>query len=95
MNTNIIFREDMLSRYPKLSNWLKNPNMGASPVDLTWHHHETIGRLTLVDRLDHANNHALYHPTGKGGRDMLGGGEPGRRGKLEGATGKLKGGKCR
>ncbi len=94
MNTNPAFKRDMLGRYPSLSNWMANPNKSSSPVDLTWHHHETTGKLTLVDRLDHANNHALYHPTGKGGRDMWGGGELGRRGKLDGETGKPKGGKC-
>ncbi|MET2898287.1 HNH endonuclease [Vibrio rotiferianus] len=37
---------------------MANPNKSSSPLDLTWHHHETTGKLTLVDRLDHANNHA-------------------------------------
>ncbi|WP_288764151.1 HNH endonuclease [uncultured Weeksella sp.] len=41
-----------------------------SPPGLTWHHHEDLGRLSLVDRTDHSSNHALYHPTGKGGRDI-------------------------
>lgn len=56
---------------------MKNPNKASSPPVLTWHHHEDVGRLVLVDRVDHADNHALYHPTGKGGREMWGGGEPG------------------
>jgi hypothetical protein len=29
----------------------------------------------LVDRNDHRSNHALYHPTGNGGRDIWGGGD--------------------
>ena len=81
------FRRDMLTRYPKLGPWLKNPNMSSSPPDLTWHHHENTRRLVLVDRADHATNHKLHHPTGSGGRDMWGGGEDGRKGKLNGATG--------
>ncbi|WP_446697440.1 RHS repeat-associated core domain-containing protein [Thorsellia kenyensis] len=94
MNKNASFRRDMLGRYPELSDWMKNPNMGTSPAGLTWHHHETKGLLTLVDRIDHAKNHALYHPTGKGGRDIWGGGKEGRQGKLDGKTGKPKRGKC-
>ncbi len=92
--TDSVFRRDMLGRYPKLASWIKNPNMASSPAGLTWHHHEKIGLLKLVDRVDHAVNHNLYHPTGKGGRDIWGGGEPGRRGKLDGKSGKLKGGAC-
>jgi hypothetical protein len=87
MNSDPIFRRDMLGRYPELGTWLKNPNMSASPAGLTWHHHEETRRLVLVDRVDHATNHGLYHPTGKGGRDIWGGGEDGRKGKLNGATG--------
>ncbi|QPQ30160.1 DUF6531 domain-containing protein [Lysinibacillus sp. JNUCC 51] len=90
LNSDPVFRRDMLGRYPALHDWLKNPDMGSSPVDLTWHHHEDTRRLALVDRADHANNHKLYHPTGAGGRDIWGGGKPGRKGKLDGATGKIK-----
>ncbi len=87
MNTDPAFRRDMLGRYPELETWMKNPNMSGSPAGLTWHHHEETRRLVLVDRVDHAKNHGLYHPTGKGGRDIWGGGEDGRKGKLNGATG--------
>ncbi|TEW80385.1 type IV secretion protein Rhs, partial [Serratia marcescens] len=90
MDADPSFRRDMLGRYPELGEWMKNPNKASSPPVLTWHHHEDVGRLVLVDRVDHADNHALYHPTGKGGREMWGGGEPGRRGKLDGATGNPK-----
>ena len=48
-----------------------------------------MNRLVLVDRGDHSSNHKLYHPTGVGGRDIWGGGEPGRTGKLNGLTGKV------
>jgi RHS repeat-associated protein len=88
MNTNPAFRRDMLGRYPELGEWMKTGNRAGSPAGLTWHHHENTGRLVLVDRIDHGKNHGLYHPTGKGGRDMWGGGKPGRTGKLNGATGK-------
>lgn len=88
MNTDPAFRRDILGRYPKLREWVKNGDMGRSPTGLTWHHHEDINRLVLVDRFDHRSNHALYHPTRSGGRDIWSGGKPGRQGKLNGATGK-------
>ena len=93
MNTDPAFRRDMMGRYPELDTWLKKPNMAGSPAGLTWHHHEDVGMLKLVDRADHASKHGIYHPTGKGGRDIWGGGKEGRKGKLDGKTGKaLKGG---
>ncbi|WP_317233289.1 HNH endonuclease [Serratia fonticola] len=88
LNTDAAFRRDMFNRYPELSNWMKNGSKSSSPAGFTWHHHEDLNRLVLVDRLDHKSNHALYHPTGNGGRDIWGGGDPGRKGKLDGATGK-------
>jgi hypothetical protein len=90
MNSNPSFRQDMLRRHPELSKWLKKPALGQSPPGLTWHHSPKTRVLNLVNRLDHANNHGLYHPTGGGGRDMWGGGELGRKGKLDGATGEIK-----
>ncbi|UBM27765.1 HNH endonuclease [Pseudomonas sp. p1(2021b)] len=83
------FRKDMLNRYPKLEEWAKTGGKSGSPPGVTWHHHEDINRLSLVDRMDHMSNHGLYHPTGKGGRDIWGGGAQGRKGKLDGATGKI------
>ncbi|WP_416466779.1 RHS repeat-associated core domain-containing protein, partial [Pseudomonas sp. LFS044] len=83
------FRKDMLNRYPKLEGWANAGSKSASPPGLTWHHHEDVNRLSLVDRMDHKANHGLYHPTGKGGRDIWGGGAQGRKGKLYGATGKI------
>ncbi|HHR3880201.1 TPA: RHS repeat-associated core domain-containing protein, partial [Salmonella enterica] len=94
MNSDPSFRRDMLGRHPALGDWLKNPNKASSPPGLTWHHHEDVNRLVLVDRIDHADNQGLYHPTGKGGRDMWGGGELGPRGKLDGVTGKPRGRRC-
>ncbi|MCX9068515.1 HNH endonuclease [Citrobacter portucalensis] len=88
MNNDPSFRRDMLGRHPELDDWLKNGSKSSSPSGFTWHHHEDVNRLVLVDRLDHKSNHTLYHPTGKGGRDMWGGGEPGRQGRLDGSTGK-------
>lgn len=67
---------------------MKTGNKSGSPAGHTWHHREDTRRLVLVDRLDHGKNHGLYHPTGNGGRDMWGGGEDGRKGKLNGATGR-------
>jgi len=95
MNTDVAFRRDMLGRYPELKEWLEAPGlsrrMSNSPAGLTWHHHEDIGRLTLVDRLDHRDNHALYHPNnGAGGRDIWGGGRSGREGLLDGLTGQYR-----
>ncbi|HAV1239623.1 TPA: Rhs-family protein [Salmonella enterica] len=90
MNNDPAFRRDMLRRHPELGNWLKNGRKSSSPSGFTWHHHEDLNRLVLVDRGDHSSNSGLYHPTGKGGRDIWGGGEAGRLGKLNGATGKLK-----
>jgi RHS repeat-associated protein len=94
MTTEPAFRRDMLGRNPQLGDWLKQPNMANSPPELTWHHHEDVGNLRLVDRLDHSTNHGTYHPTGKGGRDIWGGGKPGRTGKLNGGTGKPISGGC-
>ncbi|WP_257572516.1 HNH endonuclease [Janthinobacterium sp. UMAB-56] len=54
---------------------------------MTWHHNDDVGRLNLVDRSDHADNHEIYHPDGSGGRDKWGGGRPGREGKLNPVTG--------
>jgi len=89
VETNPEFRRDMFNRYPRLEQWASTGSKSASPPGLTWHHHEDVNRLSLVDRVDHKFNHALYHPTGKGGRDIWGGGAPGRKGKLDGATGKI------
>nr|WP_268796877.1 RHS repeat-associated core domain-containing protein [Pseudomonas sp. BSw22131] len=94
MNTDSAFRRDMLGRYPQLESWMKSPKMAKSPSGLTWHHHEDVGVLKLVDRADHGSKHGIYHPTGKGGRDTWGGGEPGRKGKLNGKTGKSLKGSC-
>lgn len=90
METDSAFRRDMFGCYPQLSDWIKDGDMSRSPSGLTWHHHEDLNTLVLVDRVDHRANHSLYHPTGKGGRDIWGGGKPGRQGKLDGATGKPK-----
>ncbi|WP_438827227.1 HNH endonuclease [Serratia proteamaculans] len=73
LNTDAAFRKDMFNRHPELSNWMKNGSKSSSPSGFTWHHHEDINRLVLVDRLDHKSNHALYHPIGNGGRDIWGG----------------------
>ena len=86
LDTNPEFAKKMYKKYPQLENWV---DMGKRPPGLTWHHHEDIRRLVLVDRKDHKSNHALYRPTGKGGRDIWGGGDLGRKGKLDGKSSKL------
>ena len=88
MNTDGAFRKDILSRNPALLDWSKNPkDLGSSPPGMTWHHNDDVGRLNLVDRSDHGDNHGIYHPDGTGGRDKWGGGALGRKGKLNAATG--------
>ena len=90
MNTDFAFRRDLIGRNPELKSWMENnPNLSNSPPGLTWHHNEMPGELNLVNRVDHATNHSIYHPIGKGGRDIWGGGEPGRTGKLD-LNGNLK-----
>ena len=78
MKNNAAFRNKMLTRYPKLQDWLKKPRMSGSPGGkgvLTWHHSSSKGgRLELVDYTDHSKNHGLYHPDNKGGRNKWGGG---------------------
>ena len=88
LNSDPSFKKTMHARYPGLGDWIKNGDMGSSPSKmLTWHHHEKVNRLVLVDYRDHRKNHGLYHPTGKGGRDIWGGGPAGRHGQLNGKTG--------
>ena len=77
-------KKKLLSAHPEeFSNWLDNPNMSGSPGGFTWHHFEEEGILKLVDRTDHRSNFSIYHPTGRGGRDIWGGGRLGRLGKLK------------
>ncbi|WP_081336066.1 HNH endonuclease [Burkholderia vietnamiensis] len=54
---------------------------------MTWHHNDEVGKLNLVDGSDYGDNHGIYHPDGTGGRDKWGGGQLGRKGKLDAATG--------
>jgi RHS repeat-associated protein len=72
INKDASFRRDMLGRHPELDTWMNKPNMASSPAGLTWHHHEDVGVLKLVDRADHSSSHGVYHPTGKGRRDIWG-----------------------
>ncbi|WP_242486304.1 HNH endonuclease [Pseudomonas sp. TH03] len=55
--------------------------MSASPTGYAWHHNEKPGLLQLVHRADHAGEHSVYHPTGKGGRDIWGVAEKAEKGK--------------
>ena len=72
----------MYRRHPELADWVENGNMSRSPTGFTWHHSEEPGVLQLVDRIDHNQNHRIYHPSGVGGRNIWGGGKAGRQGKL-------------
>ncbi|WP_420895376.1 HNH endonuclease [Taylorella equigenitalis] len=74
MQMDTAFKKDMIKRYPEIANWKPK---SVSPPGLTWHHHEDVYRLTLVDRTDHLKNHALYHPQGKDGRELWCGGKEG------------------
>nr|WP_286842965.1 HNH endonuclease [Pseudomonas sp. PGPPP1] len=50
---------------------------GKGFKNTTWHHHGRVGGLLpLVDTADHKNRHNDYHPKGKGGRNIWGGGSP-------------------
>lgn len=51
-------------------------NAGEVPASLTWHHHQDIGRMQLVDYYEHE---VAKHT---GGRAIWGGGRAGREGKL-------------
>jgi hypothetical protein len=83
MDSDPVFRKQMLRKNPQLLDWMNNsPNLSNSPAGLTWHHHERMGILSLVNRADHGTYRSIYHPTGNGGRDMWGGGKLGREGKL-------------
>lgn len=92
MNGDAAFRKDMLSRNSELKPWLDDPkrNMGSSPPGHTWHHNEKPGLLQLVNRTDHSAEHAIYHPEGKGGREIWGGGKDGREGKIKATPGGAK-----
>ncbi|WP_241152308.1 RHS repeat-associated core domain-containing protein, partial [Pseudomonas viridiflava] len=85
LNSDPAFRKNMYSRNPELKTWVDDPrrNMGSSPTGYTWHHNEKPGVLQLVHRADHGGEHFIYHPTGKGGRDIWGGGREGREGKIK------------
>lgn len=44
---------------------MRNPPLGESPPDLTWHHHETPGRMQLVprdihDAVRHTGGHSIW-----------------------------------
>lgn len=83
MEDNPSLKKKLLSAHPEeFGEWLNNPNTSVSPGGFTWHHFEDEGVLKLVDRLDHRNNFSIYHPTGRGGREIWGGGKLGRMGKL-------------
>lgn len=83
MNSDSNFKKQILSAHPEMKQWLDNPNLSNSPTGYTWHHYEQEGILRLADRSDHSHNFGIYHPTGKGGRDIWGGGKAGRQGKIK------------
>ena len=83
MNSDSNFKKQLFSAHPEMKQWLDNPKLlSNSPTGFTWHHYENEGILRLVDRSDHTHNFSIYHPTGKEGRDIWGGGKAGRQGKI-------------
>jgi len=44
---------------------------------------DVTGKCTGYNRGDHNHNFGIYHPTGKGVRDIFGGGKAGRKGKIK------------
>ncbi|MCT8354186.1 HNH endonuclease [Photorhabdus kayaii] len=77
------FRREMQTKYPGVVEHVQ-PNSkgnfrGTSPKNMTWHHENQPGKLSLVDRYDHKSYHKIYHPDGSGGRDKWGGGNKCRK----------------
>lgn len=71
-----------MSSHPEFQKRIENPKLlSNSPTGFTWHHYEEEGILRLVDRIDHRHNFSIYHPIGRGGRDIWGGGKLGRIGR--------------
>lgn len=71
------FRRTLQLKYPGVIEHVRPTRMGfrgTSPTGMTWHHGDADGSLRLVDRNDHRNFHKIYHPDGKGGRNLWGGG---------------------
>ncbi|MBJ2065229.1 HNH endonuclease [Serratia odorifera] len=68
----------MKTKYPGLVEHVQPNAKGKfskySPPDMTWHHENRPGGLSLVDYNDHRSYHKIYHPDGSGGRKKWGGG---------------------
>ncbi|VEI65395.1 RHS repeat-associated core domain-containing protein [Serratia rubidaea] len=72
------FKREMQTKYPGLVEHVQPNAKGKfskySPPDMTWHHENRPGGLSLVDYNDHRSYHKIYHPDGSGGRKKWGGG---------------------
>lgn len=77
LKTDPEFRRIMQVKYPGVVEHVqptKRGFRGTSPPSMTWHHATKDGTLHLVDFGDHQTYHKIYHPDGKGGRNIWGGG---------------------
>ncbi|MDJ0042740.1 RHS repeat-associated core domain-containing protein [Pantoea allii] len=73
------FKQEMQTKYPGVVEHVQPNSRGNfskySPPDMTWHHENQPGVLSLVDYNDHKSYHKIYHPDGSGGRHKWGGGK--------------------
>ncbi|MEG3127629.1 RHS repeat-associated core domain-containing protein, partial [Pantoea cypripedii] len=78
LNADAEFKREMQTKYPDLIEHVQPNSKGKfskySPPDMTWHHENKSGVLSLVDYDDHRSYHKIYHPDGSGGRKKWGGG---------------------
>lgn len=74
-----VFKQEMQTKYPGVVEHVQPNSRGNfskySPPDMTWHHENQPGVLSLVDYNDHKSYHKIYHPDGSGGRHKWGGGK--------------------
>ncbi|XTZ40518.1 HNH endonuclease [Salmonella enterica] len=79
LQTDPAFKQEMQTKYPGVVEHVQPNSRGNfskySPPDMTWHHENQPGVLSLVDYNDHKSYHKIYHPDGSGGRHKWGGGK--------------------
>lgn len=73
------FKQEMLTKYPGVVEYVQPNSRGNfskySPPDMTWHHENQPGVLSLVDYNDHKSYHKIYYPDGSGDRHKWSGGK--------------------
>ncbi|CCP04098.1 YD repeat-containing protein [Erwinia amylovora Ea644] len=78
MQNDSAFKREMQTKYPRVVDHVQPSARGnfkpTPPKDMTWHHENQPGKLSLVDYNDHKSYHKIYHPDGSGGRKKWGGG---------------------